>query len=157
MKRRRTRRDERAREARSDLAPQPGGGAPFDAAFFLGQLAGFVRDRCPPPEAGLPKVELHVADGDVLDLCHVIGVARDWVALAVKEPTGSGAQPRMRTELVPFGSLVRVTIRAAGESAEPVGFDLRRAPAVLAASTPATPETTLRAAARAVHEHFGKS
>ncbi len=153
MKRKAVRRPSRERDARrvQPAEPEPvAGGPPFDAGFFLGQLAGFVRDRCPPPEAGLPKVELHLADGEVFDLCHVIGVAPSWAALAVIEPGDRHGERRMRTELVPYASILRVTVRSAAPGATHVGFDTRHAPRVLApeAEQALTPEGALRVAAR---------
>ncbi len=74
---------------------------PFGPAFFAGQLRGLVRERCPDPREGLPSVQLHLGSGERLDLCHVIGFAPAWVALAVWE-SGSDA---MRTELVPYESI----------------------------------------------------
>ncbi|MEK6606693.1 MAG: hypothetical protein AABZ30_03440 [Myxococcota bacterium] len=56
---------------------------PFGPLFFLTQLRGFVRDRCPDPAEGLPVVEVHLPSGEGLDVCHVLGVTPLWVALAV--------------------------------------------------------------------------
>ncbi len=120
-------------------------GAPFGAAFFLTRLRAFVRERCPDPAEGLPVVELHLADGEVLDLCHVIGVAQGWVALAVNEIERPAAAPRMRTEIVPYECIVRVTVRSARVEAAHVGFDPTRVPPVLAAAQgqESTPESAL--------------
>ncbi len=123
-------------------------GPPFDAGFFLSQLAGFVRNRCPSPEAGLPKVELHLMAGEVLDLCHVIGVSPGWVALAVAEPSGLTLPPRVRTELVPYAAIVRVTVRTAPSETTTIGFETRHPPVTLDLATvpPMTPEAALLAA-----------
>lgn len=120
--------------------------SPFGPAFFVGQLRAFARDRCPDPAESLPIVEIHLATGDVLDLCHVMGLAPAFVALAVREGPGHGARDaRMRTELVPYTLITRVTIRPVEAGAAHVGFDLHRAPEVLASG--ASAEETLRAAA----------
>ena len=58
---------------------------PFGPAFFLTSLGGLVRDRCPDPSEHLSIVELRLHSGEVLDLCHVIGISPQWEALAVRE------------------------------------------------------------------------
>ncbi|HZY05776.1 MAG TPA: hypothetical protein VFF02_19980 [Anaeromyxobacteraceae bacterium] len=114
--------------------------APFGPGFFLGQLRAFARDRCPDPGEGLPAVQIHLATGDVFDLCHVVGLGRTFVVLAVLE--GEGEPRRMRTELVPYQLVVRVTIREAGGRGH-VGFDVDHAPRVLPAGGSLTPESAL--------------
>jgi hypothetical protein len=122
---------------------------PFGPIFFLEQLGAFVREKCPQPTEGLPVVEIHLAEGEVLDLCHVIGVAPTWVALAVNEVDAGPDDPRMRTELVPFGRIVRVTVRASRRAAPEIGFSDRTARNLFAEGSLciATPEQALRAAA----------
>jgi len=116
-------------------------GCAFGPTFFVGQLGRLVRERCPDPQEGLPSVQLHLHDGERLDLCHVIGFAPHWVALAVWE-NGSDA---MRTELVPYGSIARVTIGAPRGRGTHVGFDQSHAPIAMGGIT-LTPEQALRAA-----------
>lgn len=109
---------------------------PFGPAFFLTQLAAFVRDRCPDPAEGLPHVQIHLFGGELLDVCHVIGLGPSWTALAVFENDGT-----MRTELVPYGAIVRVTVRSGPEDGR-VGFKQGREPVL-----PMSPEEALRTAA----------
>ena len=118
--------------------------APFGPGFFLGQLRAFARDRCPDAAEGLPAVQLHLASGEVFDLCHVVGLGPAFVALAVLEAEGEPA--RMRTELVPYQLVVRVTVRPPGGRGH-VGFDVEHAPQVLTARGPLTPEAALCRAA----------
>jgi hypothetical protein len=120
--------------------------APFGPGFFLGQLGAFARERCPDPAEALPVVELHLMTGEVLDLCHIMGLAPTFAALAVREGAraGTGDAP-MRTELVPYGLIARVTIRAVRGAGGHVGFDVNCAPDTRALGS--TPEEALRAAA----------
>ncbi len=118
--------------------------APFGPGFFLGQLRAFARDRCPDPAEGLPAVQIHLATGEVLDLCHVVGLGPAFVALAVVE--GEGERRRMRTELVPYQLVVRVSIHPPGVRGH-VGFDVDHAPRVLEPAGPLTPEAALCRAA----------
>lgn len=126
-------------------------GAPFGPGFFLGQLRAFARERCPDPGEMLPSVELHLATGEVLDLCHVMGLAPAFVALAVREAHGGAkAGASMRTELVPYAFITRITIRPVHATGPHVGFNPEHAPDLL--PQPCTPEATLRAAAGAPQE-----
>jgi hypothetical protein len=115
--------------------------APFGPGFFVGTLAGFVRDRCPDPAEGLPVVELHLVDGEALDLCHVIGLTPAWVALAVNETDQQPSVGTMRTELVPYDTIHRVTIRTVRHGTSRHGFDLSHE--VVAAGAGRTPESAL--------------
>jgi hypothetical protein len=136
-------------------APEPGeietrallelaGRHAFGPLLFLGQLAAFVRERCPDPKEGLPQVELRLHDGTAIDVCHVIGVGPRWVVIAAHDPEAKG---RMQTVLLPYEAIVRVTIRSAGGEGRGVGFEQHRAPAILEDSGGAA-EDALRAAAR---------
>ncbi|MCC7537162.1 MAG: hypothetical protein IT379_13150 [Deltaproteobacteria bacterium] len=96
--------------------------ASFGPRFFLTQLAAFVRDRCPTADEAIPLVEIHLAGGESLNICHVIGLAPGWVALAVFEEHRSDGAHRMRTELVPYATIVRVTIRASATVEKRIGL-----------------------------------
>ena len=111
----------------------------FGPSFFLGHLGRFVRDRCPDPKESLPVVQVYLADGDALDVCHIIGVSPRWVMLAVRDATSHG--DGMAIELVPFELIRRVCIRTRrAESSSSIGFNQARAPEIIGA------ETLLRAA-----------
>jgi hypothetical protein len=114
----------------------------FGPTFFLTHLAAFVRQQCPDPAEGLPFVHLHLVGGEVLDLCHVIGLTPCWIALAVYEE-GAGAPPRtMRTELVPYELMMRISIRVGQAQGARLGFHQESPPAFSK-----TPEEALQVAA----------
>lgn len=117
----------------------------FGPLLFLGQLAAYVRERCPDPGEALPQVELHLHDGSVVDVCHVIAVGPRWVAIAARDP---GARARMHTVLLPYEAIGRVTIRAAGAQGQAPGFEQRHEPRIIADLT-GSAEEALRAAATA--------
>ena len=73
-------------------------------------------------------------DGEVLEVCHLVGVAPAFAVLAVRDDPGDAASQRMRTELVPYDAIHRVTIRAGTSEERRIGFDSFRTPAVLDAS-----------------------
>lgn len=118
---------------------------PFGPQFFLGPLGAFVRQQCPDPAEGLPSVELHLHTGEILDICHVIGLAPGWVALAVRDSTAEDAP--MRTELVRYDSIARVSIRPTHSRHGHIGFD-DRMPAILSPAATQSPEAALAAAAQ---------
>jgi hypothetical protein len=103
-----------------------------------------VRDRCPNPEEHLPLVEVHLQNGELLCVCHVIGLTPRWVALAVRE--GEKASGAMRTELVPYEVICRVTIRPVQPGRQVAGFGQADIPPFFTGEI--APEATLAAAAR---------
>ena len=142
-------------QARAPVRLPHESGGPFGSEFFLRQLGGLVRDHCPGPGEALPAVRLHLADGETLDLCHIIGIAPTWAALAVLDEAHQAVEPTMRTELVPYSMILRITVRAVRHGETHVGFDIGREPGVLkalreqAAGAATTPEAVLRAVAGA--------
>ncbi len=118
---------------------------PFGPTFFLGQLRAFARGQCPDPSEHLPAVTVHLATGEALDLCHVAGLAPTFVALAIREHVTSSGKMLMRTELVPYALITRITIRPVVD-AKHMGFDSEHAPTVVSGGI-ATPEDVLRCAA----------
>lgn len=104
----------------------------FGPSFFLGHLRRFVRDHCPDPGEHLPVVQIRLADGETLDLCHVIGVAPRWAMLAVRD---GDSRSGMAVALVPFEVVRGVMIRTRQVKAGAVGFEQAGAPAVITAET----------------------
>lgn len=111
---------------------------PFGPSFFLHHLGNFIRDRCPAPAEAMPVVEIHLATGDLLEVCHVVGLAQGWVALAVLESATTETPHPMRTELIPYSIITRVTIRSGPAREGSIGFDQAITP-----STFVTPEKSL--------------
>ena len=104
---------------------------PFGPSFFLRQLRAFVRDRCPDPSEALPSVQIHLAEGDIIEVCHVIGIAPRWIALAAIEEHRATGAPTMRTEVIPYALISRVTVRPFRPEPGCVGFDTSRSAEVL--------------------------
>lgn len=117
----------------------------FGPLFFLGQLAAFVRERCPDPAEHLPRVDLRLADGEVVAICHVIAVGPRWVAVAARDRDVGEHGMTMRTELIPYELIARVTISGASSRGHGIGFEQVHPPAVV--ETQRTPEEILLAAA----------
>lgn len=70
-------------------------------------------------------------------------------ALAVYDEDNVGEPQAMRTELLPYESIVRVTIRATPPTGPQIGFKLAHVPALIRHGAAMTPEDALRAAAKA--------
>jgi len=100
---------------------------PFGPRFFVAQLAAFVRDRCPDPAEHLPRVELWVG-GERISVCHIMAVTPHWIAVAAH---AEDERAKMRTELVPYATIGRVTIGRSEIGEHSVGFDVGRRPVVL--------------------------
>lgn len=119
------------------------GALPFGPVFFLEQLHAFVRDNCPGTGEHLPAVEIHLVDGEVLDVCHITGLGPHWVALAVYDGEQAAGQPTlMRTDLVPYEIIGRITIRTTRKRTAQLGFEPNLKPAVWAAAPGNSPEST---------------
>ena len=124
---------------RSDRVPM------FGPSFFLGQLGRFIRDHCPSADEHLPMVEIRLADGQTLDLCHIVGVSPHWVMLAVRD--AASRQHEMAIELVPFEMVRGVCIhRRHAEGGGTVGYSQSHTPTIIEA------ETLLEAAMSSKHE-----
>lgn len=101
---------------------------PFGPHFFVEQLAAFVRDRCPEPSEQLPRVDIWYA-GEPLAVCHIIAVAPSWVAIAVRDRHTRDAE--MRTEMIPYEMISRVTIGAPVPRSRGMGFDREHRPEIV--------------------------
>lgn len=128
---------------------------PFGPGFFCTRLRAFVRDRCPNPAEALPLVEIALDTGEVIDVCHVIGLAPLWIALAARDPRRFG-EATMRTEIIPYATIRRITIRPISKGSAAMGFDREHQPALLV-DAESSPEATLSRAAGVQEAEGGRS
>ena len=105
----------------------------FGPTFFLSHLGRFVRDTCPSAEEHLPRVEIRLADGESLDLCHIIGVSPRWVMLATR--AADSHQHEMAIEFIPFEMIQGVRIHPRHTETASMGFAQVQAPAIMSAET----------------------
>ena len=124
----------------------------FGPFFFMQNLRGLVRDRCPEAKEAIPSVQVHLMDGQVLEICHIIGIAPNWIALAVHEDERSERHSPLRTEMVPYHLISRISIESnRHEGSHPIGFSTQNEPAVYGDVPTAvgvlTPEEALKAVA----------
>lgn len=130
--------DETARAAITRALARADGACPFGPSFFLRELGGFVRDHCPEKSEQLPVVQIRLADGETLHLCHIMGVSPRWVMLAVHDAAHHRAE--MVVEFVPYEMIRRVCIGSRAAESAAVGFAHAHAPRIIA------PEVLMRAA-----------
>ncbi len=71
----------------------------------------------------MPIVRVYLSNGEVLDVCHVIGLASTWLALAIYDDPGGTTTRAVRKDLVPYGAITRIAIsKGRGEGAQ-IGFN----------------------------------
>jgi hypothetical protein len=99
-------------------------GPPFGPAFFATVLGDRVRAACDGQPEHVPVVELHLADGLTLDLCHILGVEPQW--LAVQAYRDRETCEEMDLVFAPYGLITRVTVSMWQPSQRPIGFQLTR-------------------------------
>lgn len=102
----------------------------FGPSFFLGHLGRYVRDHCPSPDEHLPNVQLRLADGQTLEVCHIAGVSPRWVMVAIRD---AAHQNEMAIDIVPYHMVHGVRIRSHHADTATVGFDHGHSPAVISA------------------------
>lgn len=109
-------------------APQPvaQAGPPFGPAFFATVLHDRVRAACDGHPELVPVVELHLADGLTLDLCHIPDLEAQW--LAAEAYRDRERCEEMDLVFVPYGMITRVTVSMWHPNQRPIGFDLAAAP-----------------------------
>ena len=102
----------------------PSVGPPFGPTFFATVLVDRVRALCDGHPGEVPVVELQLADGLTLDMCHVPAVQAEWVAVEAYRDRETCED--MDLVFVPYGFITRVTLSMWHPGQRPIGFDLRR-------------------------------
>ncbi len=98
----------------------PLSGPPFDAEFFTTVLAERVSAVCATDPGATSVVLVHLADGTVLDVCHIEQLLPRWMAAMVFRETGDDDE--MDLVLVPYALVTRVTISLRPAAQRPIGF-----------------------------------
>lgn len=133
--------DESSPAPAASAAPAPAretGGAPFDHRFFLTVLPDRIKTLCPGSREADPTLAMHLADGRVLDVCHIAALAPQWLAVAVFRRPDECED--MDTVLVPYRLITSLTLSPPSEAGR-VGFRWRSAPAVVDAPERAAAST----------------
>jgi hypothetical protein len=93
---------------------------PFGAEFFQTVLRDRVRDSCSDRAEELPVVQLRLADGSTLDLCHIVTVERLWFSVQAFRDPETGDE--MDLVFVPYETVTRVTLSMLPQHQRPIGF-----------------------------------
>jgi len=92
----------------------------FDAVFFSGFLGERARALCAQQPDRTAVVLLHLADGAILDLCHIEQLFPDWMAGRVYwDPKTCD---RMDLVFVPYALITRVTVSLPSIHERRIGF-----------------------------------
>ena len=98
----------------------------FDANFYRSVLPRWIRTQCESKPEGIPVVELRLTDGAVLDLCHVVNLADQWMAVShFRDP---GSCDDMDMAFVRYETVMRIGLSLHDPRSRRIGFDVTRAP-----------------------------
>jgi hypothetical protein len=92
----------------------------FDAAFFQTVFPERLQVQCQAQPERVPVVELHLADGTKLDVCHFAFLAESWLAVAYYRDGRS--DPELDTAFLPYGLIARVTVSLHPIESRKLGF-----------------------------------
>lgn len=113
--------------------PRGEGGPPFDAGFFATAFRERVGALCKERSGNATVVLVQLADGRVLDLCHIELLTRRWMMAAVFRE-GSDCK-EMDTTLVPYELITRITLSRRKASEKRLGFQLEKSAAAVSFET----------------------
>ena len=112
--------DSGSEKANERPASMPVRRACFDAAFFSGFLGERARALCARQPDTTAVVLLHLADGAILDLCHIEQLFPDWMGGTVFHDAKTC--DRMDLAFVPYAFITRVTISLPSIHERRIGF-----------------------------------
>jgi hypothetical protein len=103
----------------------------FDAQFYRTALAEYVtQQQCRIPSGHVPVLQLSLADGGTLDICHIIALADTWLSVAYfRDPF---QDDETDTAFLPYGLVQRILLSAHSPSVRRIGFDITRSAKALA-------------------------
>ena len=106
--------------------------APFDAHFYTSVLPDRVVAQCQGNPGAVPVVNLHLANGRVLDLCHIMHLTERWFAVQYFRDTVTCAD--MDVAFLPYELVVLVSVALQHSSQRRIGFNIRGEAAALDAA-----------------------
>jgi len=94
----------------------------FDSDFFT--TVDLVKADCAVQPEGVSVVELRLADGTILDVCHVLFLGPGWLAAACYP--FHGPHSRLMTEFVCYEFVTRISVSVQQVQTRRLGFDLQK-------------------------------
>lgn len=98
----------------------------FDATFFSVFLGERTRALCAQQPHTTAVVLLHLADGAVLDLCHIEQLFPDWMAASVYHDPKTC--DRMDLVFLPYAFITRVVLSLPSVHERRIGFQMHEIP-----------------------------
>ncbi len=99
-------------------------GPPFDAAFFVSVLPDRVQEQCGGNPEAVPVVELQLADGALLDLCHITTLTPAWLAATVYRDPATCDD--MDLHFLPYAMISRIVLSLHAPARRALGFRVGR-------------------------------
>ncbi len=91
----------------------------FDSQFYATALSNLVRGVCAGRSDCTPVVQLHLADGTVLDICDVLQLSDGWLGLAYhRDGTCTGSD----FAFLPHAVVTRVSVSLQPAQDRKLGF-----------------------------------
>jgi hypothetical protein len=112
----------------------------FDGRFYQAVLPDAVKQQCQMNPGHVPVVELHLADGTTLDLCHIVAFGPTWFAVAYFRNPAEGDE--VEQALLPYPLVQWITLSAHPPQVRHIGFDVERSVAATQLE-PVAPPTSL--------------
>src|SRR3990172_1079682 len=103
----------------------------FNAAFYREALPERVAAECHGRPDAVPVVKLHLANGQVLDLCHIVHLADDWFAVQHFRDAETCAD--MDLAFLPYGLVGLITVSIHHPGSRRLGFSMGEKPGPQAA------------------------
>lgn len=106
----------------------------FDRQFFGAILPEHVRAEVAADPDKVPIIELYLASGAVLDLCHVVRLADNWVAVAhfCREDQFDDTD----IAFLPYATITRVSLTMRDAKEREIGFSMANLPLETEAGLP---------------------
>lgn len=98
----------------------------FDRQFFGAILPEHVRTMASAEPERAPVVQLALAGGLTLDLCHIVRLADGWVAVA--HYCREGEWEEHEVAFIPYGTIARVTLAMRSREEREIGFRVDEQP-----------------------------
>jgi hypothetical protein len=95
-------------------------GVVFDADFYQAAFPQLLQQECQRQSGMVPVVELRLADGTTLDICHVLRFDERWIAVSFFRDLETCED--MDIAILPFELVVRVTISFHDPKSRRIGF-----------------------------------
>jgi hypothetical protein len=99
----------------------------FDANFYRTVLPGWVKTQCEGRPEGVPVVELRLADGAALDLCHIVSLDGQW--MAVSHFRDIETCDDMDLAFLRYETVTRIGLSMHDPKSRRIGFNVGRTPA----------------------------